>query len=454
MKDKVRAEIFDAWKPVCGAYGRVVRAAEFKIMGAASIKLGIFLAVALAATAAGCRFATPEAKTRAGKPMHEVMALTPNQLRLRMRALVGPMCGEIEQAADAIVAGTTNRTVQRAALEWKIEAVPEMREALFQPDPLVAYVDSWALCNQMADYFETGPGKTALGDSNLTAVATCRALEESLAQMAATITFSGQDVSRVRAEIRQWAADHPIKHSISGRETTLSRVLERDAVQSLSTGEVVVDMATAVDDLSRRLEVYAEQVVRQARWESELFQMQILSDLPLDQALPLAERAVKAAEQAAGTVSGLGPSVEKAVNLAENTPKLLASEREAVIKALHEELIRTIQFLQEERATALTHLTQERTAALSTVAESIEQERKLSIRDLDRMSVEAVDHAFWRAAQLAAVILVAVFVALVVLLLITRRLFLPVRNGGPELVADHSSQISDRSRDQLHRSDN
>ena len=30
-----------------------------------------------------------------------------------------------------------------------------MREALFQPDPLTALIDTWVLCYQMADYFET-----------------------------------------------------------------------------------------------------------------------------------------------------------------------------------------------------------------------------------------------------------------------------------------------------------
>ena len=97
----------------------------------------------VAIVATGCRCASREVKTQAGG-MKDIN-LTWNQIRLRMRALVGPLCGEIEQAADRIAAGTTNRTVQRAALEWKIEAVPAMRGALFQPDPLTALVDVWAV---------------------------------------------------------------------------------------------------------------------------------------------------------------------------------------------------------------------------------------------------------------------------------------------------------------------
>ena len=390
------------------------------------MNLKCLLSIAVAMSVIGCRFAAPKPKTRSGQQMREVIVLTPNQIRLQMRGLVGPMCGEIEQTADQIIAESTNSVVQRAALEWKIQAVPEMREALFQPDPLTALIDTWVLCYQMAEYFETGQGKTSLGDSSPTAAATCRALEESLAGVAIRISASG-DVSKVRAEVRQWATDHPIKHSIAGRETTLSRVLDRDAAPSLSTGEVIVDMTTALDDLNRKLEVYAQQLMQEARWETDLLKMQIRDDWPLDQAVTLAERVVKSAEEAAGAASRLPPTLDRVVTIAEHAEKLISSEREAVIKTMHEELIRTIQFMQDERVAALAHLTKERTAAFETLGESFEMERKLFTKDLDRMGLAAVDHAFWRAAQLAAFILVGFFVAAILLLLITRRLFAPVR---------------------------
>ena len=377
--------------------------------------------------ATGCRFAAPELKTQPGGHPSKDIALTRNQIRLRMRALVGPMCGEIEQAADQIAAGTTNRTVQRAALEWKIEAVPAMRGALFQPDPLTALMDSWVLCYQMADYFETGPGKATLGDSSPTAVAACRSLEEVLAHVAVTISVIG-DVSKTRDYVRQWAADHPIQHSIAGRESALSRVLDRDAAVALSTGEVVAGVTTTVDDLNRKLDVYAGQLVREARWEAELLKLDMLTDLPLDQALPLAERAVRTEEQAAAALDRLAPAAERAAVAAESAPNLITSEREAAIKALQEEGARTIRFMQEERIAVLAYLTQERIAALKSLEEKMEAERKGLTEDLDRISVKTVDHAAWRVAQLSVFILVALFAGLVLLLLLTRRLFPPVQN--------------------------
>ena len=78
------------------------------------VLLPVFVA-ALLVTGAGCRMALPERKIEAKVYPQQDITVTQNQARLRMRALVDPMCGAIEQAADAIIAGTTHRTVHQAA---------------------------------------------------------------------------------------------------------------------------------------------------------------------------------------------------------------------------------------------------------------------------------------------------------------------------------------------------
>ena len=119
--------------------------------------------IGLVIFAAGCRSASP--RTGQVGVLHDPNDIKVNreQLRLRVRSLVGPMTGRMESAADEIVASTTSPTVRLAALEWKIDAVPAMRDSLFQPDPYVALVDAWVLLYQMGDYFESGPGKTSSG---------------------------------------------------------------------------------------------------------------------------------------------------------------------------------------------------------------------------------------------------------------------------------------------------
>lgn len=106
---------------------------------------------------------------------------------------------------------------------------------------------------------------------------------------------------------------------------------------------------------------------------------------------------------------------------------MIATERGAAIKAIQEELTRTITFAQEERIAALKHLTAERIAAVQELHDTVVLERKALTQDLDRMSVKAVDHAFLRAAQLCSVVLVALFIGMVVLLFLVRRLFSAVR---------------------------
>jgi hypothetical protein len=66
-------------------------------------------------------------------------------------------------AADEIAAGTSDISVKRAAIRWKIEGVPALRNALFQPNPFTAVLDTWVLTYQMANYFESGPGRDEFG---------------------------------------------------------------------------------------------------------------------------------------------------------------------------------------------------------------------------------------------------------------------------------------------------
>jgi len=307
------------------------------------------------------------------------IALKPNQIRLRMRSMVEPFAGEIEQAADTIVAGTSDRSVKRAAIMWKIEGVPALRGALFQPDPFMAVFDTWVFTNQMADYFESGPGRAALGPAAPLAVETSRRMEAELTEVATTFTVS-RDVSKVRATAKQWATDHPIRYALRDRETSLSRVTERDAGVDWSAGEVIAEMATTADDLHREIQIYSAHLFRQARWEADLLKL----DLPTDEVLPLAERAVKSSERAVASLDALTPSITTAANAASKAadaassatskvpadiPALLAGERKAAVDAINEDLRQTLTFLQGERIAALKQISEERIAAMDQISD-------------------------------------------------------------------------------------
>jgi len=386
---------------------------------------GSALWIAFGASWVGCA-ATMRAPSIDSRAQTTVTA-NANQVRLRMRSLVGPMCGEIERTADQIAAGATDPAVRKAALRWKIDAVPTLSAALFQPEPQTAVLDTWVLFNQMADFFETGPGREQLGESAPIAVETCRRLEQEVSDVFAAMTASG-DVSRVRAFARSWAAAHPIRYSIPNREVALGRALERDLPASWSTGEAVAEITTSVDDLNRKLDVYSDHVFRQIRWEGELLADDMrLADLP-----PLAERTVRSGESVASAfdqiapgLKGLAPGLERVATVAERAPALVASERRAAMESIGEELTRTMAFLQRERIEALKQVTAERIAAISSLSQEVSKEREAFNRDIERVGLQVVDHAVWRLAQLVAATLVCLGFGMVGFLVLVRKLFFP-----------------------------
>jgi len=232
------------------------------------------------------------------------------------------------------------------------------------------------------------------------------------------MTVSG-DVSTLRASVRKWAADHPIRYAIPARETALSRALEREVPASWSTGQAVAEITTSVDDLNRKLDVYSDHLFRQVRWEGEL----LASDLRLADVPPLAENAAQSAERVAAAFDRLAPSFERAVAVAENTPALVASERKAAIDGFGKELTRTIAFLQEERIAALKQITAERIGAVNGLTEAVSEQRKEFDRDAERIGLQMVDHAVWRLAQLVAAALAFLGAGSVAVLLLVRKLF-------------------------------
>ena len=367
---------------------------------------------------------TPPKKTSDPR-VHQAKDIAANaeQIRLRMRGLVQPMSGDIIAAANQIMAATTDRAIQREALLWKINAVPALREALFQSNPITAIADTWAFTFQMTDYFAQGPGAKALGESRGIAVTTSQRLESEMTLVAASITVSG-DISKAREYIRKWTTDHPIKYTIAGRESVLSHVAESELAATFSTTEAIGSLVVSMDDLNRRLEIYSAQLLDQSRWQAELLTMDLAHEYQIDKALPLAERAVKSTDRAIETLDRTSPALERSLAVLEKTPALIAAEREATIKALVEEVTRATTFAQGERVAALKQLTTERLATERDMDDILTQQRKLLTEHVDTIAFKAVDYAFLRAMQLCAAVLVAAFLGLLLLLLIAKRIFL------------------------------
>ena len=119
----------------------------------------------------------------------------------------------------------------------------------------------------------------------------------------------------------------------------------------------------------------------------------------------------------------VAPAVEQTLTVVESAPKLIASEREAVINALQHELIRTLKFVQEERVAALEVVTRERIAALKELREDLVEGQKAMTRDLEQISLKVVDRAMWRVAQIVGITVMVLAMIAAAGLFLVRRMF-------------------------------
>lgn len=71
------------------------------------------------------------------------LEMSPEELRIWVRALIRPAVGIIEESADRIRAEATDPAMRRRLLVWKVEATTTLMAALLRPDPLLALADAW-----------------------------------------------------------------------------------------------------------------------------------------------------------------------------------------------------------------------------------------------------------------------------------------------------------------------
>ncbi len=116
----------------------------------------------------GCRLAsrdeskTPESST--SPPSRRDVKLSSAELQERLYDFSSRFAARVVAAADLIRSEATEARVRRASVHWKILAVEYSREAVFQTEPVAAFVDVWALSFQLYDFLREGEGKDLLGE--------------------------------------------------------------------------------------------------------------------------------------------------------------------------------------------------------------------------------------------------------------------------------------------------
>jgi hypothetical protein len=365
--------------------------------------------------------------------MKEVGATMPAvEMRQRVDEMVPPLLASVEQTTDRVRAEATDPAVRRRALQLKIDAVPVVYRAAFQPDPLAAMLDLWLLLYQMEDCLDAGTGPCDLGAQQAIARAQSRALREAFEGEIEKVANNPAAFDAARARIRETARRYPLTEegAIARRRTMTVEVARLIGTESRDAFAVVGDVSTTLTDLTSRLNTYIGDVARLGRWQAEL----LAEDLMLK---PEIIGSVADLHRVADSVDGIAEVLEPAAvdALLDRPLALIPEERRAVLADIDRQRALTLRYLTAERIAALEAVHAERVATMAQLRqerietmEQVDQLRHQLVEDSVAQAFRVVDHLVWRLAQLVGgLLLLAALLAW--LLLRTGRVAVTVFRG-------------------------
>ena len=143
-----------------------------------------------------------------------------------------------------------------------------MQQALFQPDPVAATLDSWFLIAQMRDYFASRESSIK---PEIYALA-MRTLDEMESDLRIIVENSGPEVNyeKGRKLVYEMAANYPIDHSFASRRGSTVFLAEFTARTGGGALKSIGSITETAEDLVARIDLNAEYIPKLARWQAML----------------------------------------------------------------------------------------------------------------------------------------------------------------------------------------
>jgi hypothetical protein len=371
----------------------------------------------------GCVASAPESvvlKERTG------LEVSTSRLRMQVRSLAKPFSGIVESAADTILAHATTPEERIAGLRIKVDGVPAVQGALFEPDPVAATFETAALLVQTRESIEKGPGATLPPLVKAEVLGAIDSMRARVRLVGEQIGATPEGRERFWATAEGWAREHPITTNFTSRETTQALFAEYMARESKGLRAMAGRAEETMVDMTLRFDLYGEYIAKQVRWQGELLLEELLQrDFP--------RRAIDSVGTIPISVDALPFDVDTQREL---VTAAIRSERALILGWARAERLETLEWAQLERQAITGVVGQERQLVIEAlraereaVLASLREERIATMQDLDKLVSRAVessgeklvDHATTRVAQLLAVVLPAIFLAAWFLIWYARR---------------------------------
>jgi hypothetical protein len=373
------------------------------------------IALSCVAVCAACVSVPRQTETmkRAG-----VEDLTATQLRELLLQYAAEYTRAVEHAADSMTVETTDPTIRRRFLLWKLVSARGVREAALVSEPLLGLIDVWLFAIQARMYLEAPPPYLpVLSQEQLDAARAVVYRQEARARELAISVTTLDRVTRFEPRLLEFAAAHPIDPLTMERTSIIAAdsAMLRDVGGGL--GATMAATYWSMREIDDRLSALDATLGKELRWNINLLAYDLAE-------LPVVDTAL----------TGILRSLERITALTDTLPTLVSAERAAVLDALHAELAaltgaiddmrrETLDAVSAERMAVLQAVTQERLALL----EAVSRERMATLTTVDSLlsrtmdrSERLVDHIIWRMVQVGMVAFALVFAALLLALRLRR----------------------------------
>lgn len=343
----------------------------------------IVLVVLLAGCALNARKSSPTVMGAAG------VQLPADRVRIDAYEASRRFSGGIELAAETIQDSTTDARMWQLAQAWKINGTQAAQDAAFRFDPLVSFLDLYALAEQQRNYLTVGAGKDAFGPWQYIAIDAANDIHENLRSYIEGIVPAERH--RFLDTVDVWAARHPIEKSAMTRpsiESVTARMINADETSVFSA---LGDIQQSARSINGRVALVQQNLTKQLRWQVELMAAELL---------PMSSR-----DSLVHGVGTIAAAVDRLATTTEGLPGLIDEQRVATFEEIAGERMAVLAAIAGEREMVMNQVTAERMAIL----EAVDQQRRLATADMEQVAARLTaaameqmtsfaDHLIWRVA--------------------------------------------------------
>jgi hypothetical protein len=199
------------------------------------------------------------------------------ELRLRLGDFLAEYTLQLEEFTDRVYYSSSDYAIKKNVLQWRIYGISAMSRAINISDPFLAFYNGWPLTKQTLNYFETGAGQESFGEYQIEAIAMCENFENMFDSMLVH-SMNLEELEIREPFVTQYAIDNPIKNLYFTRSSSLNYFAKWIAEQQMGIKGNVNTLTEEIQEMSNRLNFYADLIPRQARWQAEYAMINFLDD--------------------------------------------------------------------------------------------------------------------------------------------------------------------------------